>query len=174
MKTSLFDMTFTLPPLVEMTQVEKEMHITFYWTFRLPCQPVVRRPTWKHLSLIWTLYCRHWFIRLLWRRKSPINFPVPLFLLCNVLLSHNVVIGLNHPSLIWDRYSQPQMQIALLRLMVVGSLGYFVRRPIWKHHSLIWTLYCRHWWRWVKWWRIYPVSSLPRETGTPRAINNNF
>jgi hypothetical protein len=45
MKTSLFDMNFTLPPMVEMTQVEKEMHITFYWTFRLPCQPVVRRPT---------------------------------------------------------------------------------------------------------------------------------
>ena len=25
MKTSIFDMTFTLPPLVEMTQVEKDM-----------------------------------------------------------------------------------------------------------------------------------------------------
>ena len=25
MKTSLFDMTFTLPPMVEMTQVEKDM-----------------------------------------------------------------------------------------------------------------------------------------------------
>ena len=28
MKTSIFDMTFTLPPLVEMTQVEKDMHPT--------------------------------------------------------------------------------------------------------------------------------------------------
>jgi hypothetical protein len=25
MKTSIFDMTFTLPPLVEMTEVEKDM-----------------------------------------------------------------------------------------------------------------------------------------------------
>jgi hypothetical protein len=25
MKTSIFDMTFTLPPLIEMTQVEKDM-----------------------------------------------------------------------------------------------------------------------------------------------------
>ena len=25
MKTSIFDMTFTLPPMIEMTQVEKEM-----------------------------------------------------------------------------------------------------------------------------------------------------
>ncbi len=25
MKTSIFDMTFTLPPMVEMTQVEKDM-----------------------------------------------------------------------------------------------------------------------------------------------------
>ena len=28
MKTSIFDMTFVLPPLVEMTQVEKEMPAT--------------------------------------------------------------------------------------------------------------------------------------------------
>ena len=26
MKTSIFDMTFTLPPMLEMTKVEKEMH----------------------------------------------------------------------------------------------------------------------------------------------------
>ena len=25
MKTSIFDMTFTLPPMIEMTQVEKDM-----------------------------------------------------------------------------------------------------------------------------------------------------
>ena len=28
MKTSIFDMTFTLPPLIEMTQVEKDMPTT--------------------------------------------------------------------------------------------------------------------------------------------------
>ncbi|SVB92941.1 uncharacterized protein METZ01_LOCUS245795 [marine metagenome] len=37
MKTSIFDMTFTLPPMVEMTEVEKEMPrhpgTSPYWTF---------------------------------------------------------------------------------------------------------------------------------------------
>ena len=27
MKTSIFDMTLTLPPLIEMTEVEKEMNV---------------------------------------------------------------------------------------------------------------------------------------------------
>ena len=27
MKTSIFDMNFTLPPLIEMTEVEKEMNV---------------------------------------------------------------------------------------------------------------------------------------------------
>ena len=30
MKTSIFDMNFTLPPLIEMTEVEKDM--SAYWT----------------------------------------------------------------------------------------------------------------------------------------------
>ena len=37
MKTSIFDMTFTLPPLIEMTEVEKDMkNITLpgWWS---PC-----------------------------------------------------------------------------------------------------------------------------------------
>ena len=32
MKTSIFDMTFTLPPLVEITEVEKDMNTGSYWT----------------------------------------------------------------------------------------------------------------------------------------------
>ncbi len=35
MKTSIFDMTFTLPPLVEMTQVEKDMPCIF--TYYITC-----------------------------------------------------------------------------------------------------------------------------------------
>jgi hypothetical protein len=31
MKTSIFNMTFTLPPLIEMTQVEKDMGWTHGW-----------------------------------------------------------------------------------------------------------------------------------------------
>ncbi len=31
MKTSIFDMNFTLPPLVEMTQVEKDMPNVVSW-----------------------------------------------------------------------------------------------------------------------------------------------
>ncbi len=38
MKTSIFDMAFTLPPLIEMTQVEKDMphHVmkTYFWEAR--------------------------------------------------------------------------------------------------------------------------------------------
>ena len=35
MKTSIFDMNFTLPPLIEMTEVEKEMPHTIIdmWSF---------------------------------------------------------------------------------------------------------------------------------------------
>ena len=36
MKTSIFDMTFTLPPLIEMTEVEKDMATgvcTLLWIF---------------------------------------------------------------------------------------------------------------------------------------------
>jgi len=31
MKTSIFDMTFTLPPMIEITQVEKEMPFGHSW-----------------------------------------------------------------------------------------------------------------------------------------------
>jgi hypothetical protein len=31
MKTSIFNMTFTLPPMVEMTEVEKEMPMATKW-----------------------------------------------------------------------------------------------------------------------------------------------
>jgi len=34
MKTSIFDMTFTLPPLIEITEVEKDMPMG---TYQLPC-----------------------------------------------------------------------------------------------------------------------------------------
>jgi hypothetical protein len=34
MKTSIFDMNFTLPPLLEMTEVEKDM-LDMNWTFSL-------------------------------------------------------------------------------------------------------------------------------------------
>ena len=42
MKTSIFDMNFVLPPLIEMTQVEKDMPPTFhptYLPFSAPCGP---------------------------------------------------------------------------------------------------------------------------------------
>ena len=38
MKTSIFDMNFTLPPLVEMTQVEKDMPTATWLLFTdAPC-----------------------------------------------------------------------------------------------------------------------------------------
>ena len=49
MKTSIFDMNFVLPPVVEMTEVEKDMPL---WTgtmtlpdpcMPVPCPPFVRR-----------------------------------------------------------------------------------------------------------------------------------
>jgi hypothetical protein len=47
MKTSIFDMTFTLPPMVEMTEVEKEMPMgtnsCACWGPVSVC--IVRRPT---------------------------------------------------------------------------------------------------------------------------------
>jgi|ETNmetMinimDraft_30_1059905.scaffolds.fasta_scaffold426570_1 hypothetical protein len=37
MKTSIFDMTFTLPPLIEMTQVEKDMPENTTARYTGPC-----------------------------------------------------------------------------------------------------------------------------------------
>ena len=39
MKTSIFNMTFTLPPLIEMTEVEKEMPswVTLFTNLISPC-----------------------------------------------------------------------------------------------------------------------------------------
>ena len=40
MKTSIFDMNFVLPPMVEMTEVEKELPTATAWTAcRLPGLP---------------------------------------------------------------------------------------------------------------------------------------
>ena len=33
MRTSIFDMNFTLPPMVEMTEVEKDMPMGTLWTY---------------------------------------------------------------------------------------------------------------------------------------------
>ncbi len=38
MKTSIFDMNFVLPPMVEMTQVEKDVALTLKPTFVYPCR----------------------------------------------------------------------------------------------------------------------------------------
>ena len=42
MKASIFDMNFVLPPLIEMTEVEKEMPMATFnaaHTCRVPCRP---------------------------------------------------------------------------------------------------------------------------------------
>ena len=42
MKTSIFNMTFTLPPMVEMVEVEKDMPTST--NPQIPCYPPVSKP----------------------------------------------------------------------------------------------------------------------------------
>ena len=45
MKTTIFNMTFTLPPLVEMHEVEKDMPMNMTFTVFEYCGRCFRRPT---------------------------------------------------------------------------------------------------------------------------------
>ena len=144
---------------------------------------------WKHPYLIWTLYCRHWWRWLRWRRiylhTTHTLVGLPVTLCAGELPSPGELLiawrtPWKHPYLIWTLYCRPWLRwlkwwricpytqpwLSNFATLCAGPLLVCNRRLQWKPLYLIWTLYCRHWWRWLRWRRICRWELMP-ELGEP-------
>ena len=131
---------------------------------------------WKHPYLIWTLYCRHWWRWLRWRRiylhTTHTLVGLPVTLCAGELPSPGELLiawrtPWKHPYLIWTLYCRHWLRwLRWRRISWCVDLtrpvsSPTVRRTPWKHLSLIWTLYCRLWWKCMRWWgRVWPLCNL--------------